>query len=80
MDDGMLSDQRRLVSLVENDGWEVTDVELSAYESPWMDGDTPEATITITARKPYDTTDGEASGRGVKEGEGSDTDNPFRLK
>ena len=66
MDDEMLSDQRRLVELVEAEGWEVTDVELSAYDSPWADEDDPEATVTITARKPYDGEDG--------------NDSPYRVK
>lgn len=54
MDDEMLADQHRLVELIEAEGWDVTDVELSAYESPWVDTDDPEATVTITARRPYD--------------------------
>ncbi|WP_265111972.1 hypothetical protein [Halosolutus halophilus] len=71
MDDDMLADQRRLVELVEDEGWDVTDLELSAYDSPWADEDDPEATVTITARKPYETADGEDE---------DDEDNPFRLK
>ncbi len=67
MEEEMLTDQRRLVELIEAEGWEVTDVELSAYESPWADENDPEATVTITARKPYDTDD---------DGDGS----PFRVK
>ncbi|WP_247001259.1 hypothetical protein [Halosolutus gelatinilyticus] len=70
MDDDMLADQRRLVELVEEEGWDVTDVELSAYDSPWADEDDPEATVTITARKPYES----------DEEDGEDEDNPFRLK
>ena len=68
MEDEMLSDQRRLVELVEAEGWEVTDVELSAYDSPWADEDDPEATVTITARKPYESDDGD------------DGDSPYRVK
>ncbi|MHC3438403.1 hypothetical protein ACYJ1Y_09955 [Natrialbaceae archaeon A-gly3] len=69
MDDDMLADQRTLVALIEEKGWDVTDVELSAYESPWADEDDPEATVTITARKPYES-----------ENDGDDDDNPFKLK
>lgn len=72
MDEDMLADQRRLVERIEAEGWDVTDVELSAYDSPWSDEDDPEASVTITARKPYD---------GPEDGDGEDgDDNPFRLK
>ena len=71
MDEDMLDDQRRLVSLLEDEGWEVTDVELSAYDSPWTDVDAPEATVKLTARKPYGDT-------GDEDGEADD--NPFRVK
>ncbi|MCU4925493.1 hypothetical protein OB905_05750 [Halobacteria archaeon AArc-dxtr1] len=54
MDEDMLADQRRLVELLEADGWDVTDVELTAYDSPWADTDDLEATVTITGRKRYD--------------------------
>lgn len=69
----MLADQQRLVELVEEEGWDVTDLELSAYDSPWADEDDPEATVTITARKPYESED---------EGGGDDEDdeNPFRVQ
>ncbi|AXR77936.1 hypothetical protein [Natrarchaeobaculum sulfurireducens] len=70
MDDDMLADQHRLVELVEAEGWEVTDLELSAYDSPWSDEDEPEATVTITARKPYESDDDADE----------DDENPFRLK
>ena len=69
MDEDMLADQRTLVELIEAEGWDVTDVELSAYDSPWADEDDPEATVTITARKPYE-----------GDGDGDDDDNPFKLK
>jgi len=68
MDDDMLADQRRLVELLESEGWDVTDLELSAYDSPWADDDDPEATVTITARKLYESDEDE------------DDDNPFRVK
>ncbi|WP_254530747.1 hypothetical protein [Natrinema gelatinilyticum] len=70
MDDDMLGDQRRLVELIEEEGWDVTDLELSAYDSPWADEDDPEATVTITARKPY----------GGEDGDDEDDENPFRLR
>lgn len=68
MEDEMLDDGRTLVELIEAEGWEVTDLELTAYESPWADEDDPEASVTITARKPYD--DGETEG---------DDDSPFKI-
>ncbi|MXV62765.1 hypothetical protein GS429_11945 [Natronorubrum sp. JWXQ-INN-674] len=71
MDEDMLDDQRRLVELIEEEGWDITDLEISAYDSPWSDEDDPEATVTITARKPYESED--------EEGDESD-DNPYRLK
>ncbi|RQG91180.1 hypothetical protein EA462_04095 [Natrarchaeobius halalkaliphilus] len=71
MDDDMLADQRKLVELIEADGWDVTDLEISAYDSPWTDEDDPEATVTITARKPY------SSGEG-NDGE-ADDENPYRV-
>ncbi|MFA9417578.1 hypothetical protein [Natrinema sp. HArc-T2] len=74
MDEDMLTDQRRLVELIEAEGWDVTDLELSAYDSPWADEDDPEATVTITARKPYE---GESTG---DEDDEDDGENPFRLK
>ena len=73
MDEDMLEDQRRLVELIEAEGWDVTDLEISAYDSPWADEDDPEATVTITARKPYE-------GDEDSDGSGEDEDNPFRLK
>ena len=71
MDDEMLADQRRLVELIEEEGWEVTDVELTAYESPWADEDDPEASVTISARKPYQSDD---------DGDEDNGDSPFRVK
>ncbi|NKE36030.1 hypothetical protein GWG54_09385 [Natronococcus sp. JC468] len=76
MDREMLADQQRLVELLENEGWDVTDLELSAYDSPWADEDDPEATVTITARKPYEREDGDDGG----DRDGEDDENPFRLK
>ncbi|MFU8867121.1 hypothetical protein [Natronococcus sp.] len=70
MDREMLADQQRLVELVEEEGWDVTDLEISAYDSPWSDEDNPEATVTITARKPYESED---------EGGDGDDENPFRV-
>ncbi|WP_027119201.1 hypothetical protein [Natronorubrum tibetense] len=74
MDEDMLEDQRRLVELIEAEGWDVTDLEISAYDSPWADEDDPEATVTITARKPYESKDGDGNT------DDEDDDNPFRLK
>ena len=71
MDEDMLEDQRQLVELIEEEGWDVTDLEISAYESPWADEDDPEATVTITARKPYENED---------EDDDNDDGNPYRLK
>lgn len=53
MDEEPLDDQRELVDLLESAGWEVTETELSVYESPWEDDDSPEATVTLIARKQY---------------------------
>ncbi len=68
MDDDMLTDQKRLVKVIEDEGWEISDLELSAYDSPWSDENDPEATVTITARKGYQSTDDE------------DDENQFRVK
>lgn len=74
MEDEMLTDGRTLVELIESEGWEVTDLELTAYESPWADEDDPEASVTISARKPY------AEGNGDSEdGASSDDDSPFKI-
>ncbi|MFC3958456.1 hypothetical protein [Halovivax cerinus] len=69
MEDEMLADGRTLVELIEAEGWEVTDLELTAYESPWADEDDPEASVTISARKPY-----------VDEDDEDDEDSPFKLQ
>ena len=53
MRDDILDDQHDLVAIIESAGWDVTETELSVYESPWMDDEAPEASVTITARKPY---------------------------
>ena len=74
MKEEMLADGTRLVELIEAQGWEVTDLELSAYDSPWADEDDPEATVTITARKPY--IDDENS---ENDADGEDDDNPYRV-
>lgn len=67
MDDRILADQRELVELLESAGWDVTDAELSVYESPWTDDETPEASVTLSARKRYPE-------------EGEDDENPFRVR
>ncbi|MCH7659821.1 MAG: hypothetical protein IH933_04325 [Euryarchaeota archaeon] len=68
MNEEILEDQRELVSLLESAGWDVTDAELSVYESPWTDDETPEASVTLSARKRYpnETVD--------------DDENPFRVR
>ncbi|MFC7007866.1 hypothetical protein [Halalkalicoccus salilacus] len=66
MDDEILDDQRELVSLLESAGWDVTDSELSVYESPWEDDEAPEASITLSARKRYP--------------EDEEDDSPYRVK
>lgn len=77
MNEDMLEDQARLVALLREEGWDVTDVELSAYDSPWEDSNDPEATITLTARKLYED-DAERDEEGS--GGAGDDDNPFRIK
>ncbi|WP_435358752.1 hypothetical protein [Haloarchaeobius sp. DFWS5] len=69
MDDEILEHQRELVRLLEEHGWDVTETELSVYESPWEDDDTPEASVTLSARKMFPKEDGD-----------EDDDNPYRLK
>ena len=54
MNDDVLDEQRELVSLLEDAGWDVTEAEISVYESPWEDDDSPEATVTLTARKLFE--------------------------
>ncbi|SFS55274.1 hypothetical protein [Halostagnicola kamekurae] len=76
MNEDMLEDQARLVALLREEGWDVTDVELSAYDSPWEDSNDPEATITLTARKPYE----DDAERDEEESDGTGDDNPFRIK
>lgn len=53
MREEILEEQRALVERVEANGWEVTEAEVSVYQSPWLDEETPEATVVITARKPF---------------------------
>ncbi|KYH26630.1 hypothetical protein HAPAU_17290 [Halalkalicoccus paucihalophilus] len=69
MDEEILADQRELVELLESAGWTVTDAELSVYESPWKDDETPEASVTLSARKQY-----------PNEDEGDEDENPFRVR
>jgi hypothetical protein len=66
--DDALDDQRELVDLVREAGWDVTDVELSVYDSPWEDDDAPEATVTLTVKRTYD--DGD---------DADEDDNPYRV-
>lgn len=81
MDEEVLDDQRALIDRITEEGWTVTDAELSVYESPWEDEDAPEATVTITARKTFP--DADTAGKNMPEGErdrDDDDDNPFRVK
>jgi len=74
-----LDEQRDLVGLIESAGWDVTEADLSLYESPWEDTSDPEATVTITARKVFSAED-DAGGDGREEGAGEDDgDNPYRV-
>lgn len=57
MNEDVLEEQRELVSLLEDAGWDVTEAEVSVYESPWEDDDSPEATVTLSARKVFDAED-----------------------
>lgn len=66
MKDEILDEQRDLVDRIEAEGWAVTETELSVYESPWEEEDDPEATVVITARKPFPSDD--------------DRDSPYRVK
>ena len=78
MDDEVLDEQRELIERIAEEGWTVTDAELSVYESPWEDEDAPEATVTITARKAFP--DAEDAEPRAREGERDpDDDNPFRV-
>lgn len=76
MREDALDEQRALVDLVEREGWDVTETDISVYESPWEETDAPEATVTITARKTYP---GEVEGDGDgSEGDDGD-DSPYRV-
>lgn len=68
MNEEILDAQRELIDKVTAAGWEITETELSVYESPWEDTDDPEATITLTARRPF------------PENDSDDSDNPYRLQ
>ncbi len=67
--DDALDDQRELIELAREAGWDVTDVELSVYDSPWEDDDAPEATVTLTVRRAY----------GDGDGDGDDDESPYRV-
>jgi len=78
MNDDALDEQRELVSLLEDAGWDVTEAEISVYESPWEETDAPEATVTITARKsfPGERQKGDDGDTGT---DGGDGDSPYRV-
>lgn len=61
MHEDILDAQRDLVERIEDAGWDVTEAELSVYESPWEESDDPEATVTLTARKPFPDDDDDGS-------------------
>jgi hypothetical protein len=71
MRDDVLDEQRDLVALLEDRGWDVTEAEVSVYDSPWEGEGVPEATVTLTARKPFGDDE---------EDDDSDDENPFRVK
>lgn len=68
MEEEILDAQRELIETVTAAGWEITETELSVYESPWEDTHDPEATITLTARRPFPETDED------------DEDSPYRVQ
>lgn len=79
MDEEVLDDQRALIDRIADEGWTVTDAELSVYQSPWED-DTPEATVTITARKAFPESDTAGKNMPEADRDDEDDDNPFRVK
>jgi hypothetical protein len=72
-----LDEQRALVELVEREGWDVTETDISVYESPWEETDAPEATVTITARRTFPDEDGGEDGDGSEGDDGDDS--PYRV-
>jgi hypothetical protein len=68
-----LDEQRSLIDLIEREGWDVTETDLSVYESPWEETDAPEATVTITARKPFPEDDD------ATDESGGGDDSPYRV-
>jgi hypothetical protein len=72
MDQDILEEQQALVAALAAEGWEVTEAEVSVYQSPWEE-DTPEATVTLTASKAFPDADLEREG-------GGDDDNPYRVR
>ncbi|MFB6229365.1 MAG: hypothetical protein ABEH88_12580 [Halobacteriales archaeon] len=81
MHEDVLDEQRVLVDLVEGEGWDVTETDVSVYESPWEETDAPEATVTITARKafPDDGDGGESANGASNEREDDGDDSPYRV-
>jgi hypothetical protein len=89
VDEDVLDEQRVLVDLVEKQGWDVTETDVSVYESPWEETDAPEATVTITARKVFAESDGDESAESdgdesaESDGDGSrmedGDDGPYRV-
>ena len=81
MHEDILDEQQALVDLVEEEGWGVTEADISVYESPWEETDAPEATVTITARKVFADSDGDESGENDDDGSGTEDgdDSPYRV-
>jgi hypothetical protein len=74
MDEDILDEQRELVSALSALGWEVTEAEVSVYQSPWEE-DTPEATVTLTASKAFPEVELDRHGP-----DDEDDENPFRYR
>jgi hypothetical protein len=77
-----LDEQRTLIDLIESEGWDVTEADVSVYDSPWEDAGSTEATVTITARKPFpggDDENGDDAGDGGDGDGAGDDDNLYRV-
>jgi len=74
MDEEILDEQQALVAALSEAGWEVTETEVSVYQSPWEE-DTPEATVTLTASKSFPEAELDRQPPGD-----DDDDNPYRVR
>jgi hypothetical protein len=79
MHEDILDEQRVLVDIVEEESWDVTETDVSVYESPWEETDAPEATVTITARKIFSDDGVESENGASNEGEDDGDDSPYRV-